>query len=250
MSWAQLVTMAREQRISLSAQAHYATPEIYFDRSVEHGQPFAYHVYGCAIIEATLDLLRGSVGGLPAETQPDARRVLELEPQIFARLRTAFERPIAAQRIRVHGDYHLGQVLYTGADFFIIDFEGEPARPLEERRLKSLATQDVAGMLRSFHYAPYAVLFGQAPGVAFDAAQQAALEPWARGWHRLAAAAFLRSYRDTVGAAPLLPHSAGELQTLLDAYLLDKAVYELRYELNNRPAWARIPIEGVLQLLR
>ena len=107
--------------------------------------------------------------------------------------------------------------------------------------------QDVAGMLRSLHYAPYAVLFGQAPGVAFDEGQRAALEPWARPWHRWASAAFLRSYLATVGDAPFVPRTRAALHTLLEAYLLDKAVYELRYELNNRPDWAGIPIEGVLQ---
>lgn len=197
--------------------------------------------------QQSFDLLRGSVANLPAALQADAQRVLEHEGDVFDRLRAALDQPIDAQRTRIHGDYHLGQVLYTGSDFFIIDFEGEPARPLDERREKGAALQDVAGMLRSLHYAPYAVLFGQAPGVAFDEGQRTALEPWARAWHRWAGAAFLRSYLATVGNAPFVPHTRAALHTLLEAYLLDKAVYELRYELNNRPDWAGIPIEGVLQ---
>jgi maltose alpha-D-glucosyltransferase/alpha-amylase len=195
-------------------------------------------------------LLRQGVSGLPAALRDDARKVLGLEQSIFERLSSALAQPISALRTRIHGDYHLGQVLYTGADFFIIDFEGEPARPLSERRLKSLALQDVAGMLRSFHNATYAVLLGQAPGAAFGDEQFATLEPWARRLHRWVGAAFLRSYLATTGAAAFLPQSRAELQTLLDAYLLDKAVYELRYELNNRPTWARIPIEGILQLMQ
>ena len=198
----------------------------------------------------SFQLLRRSIAGLPAALHDDARQVLNLEQPIFERLRAALAQPISALRSRIHGDYHLCQVLWTGDDFFIIDFEGEPARPLSERRLKSLALQDVAGMLRSFHNATYAVLLGQAPGAAFGDEQFATLEPWARHWHRWVGAAFLRSYLATTGAAVFLPQSRAELQTLLDAYLLDKAVYELRYELNNRPTWARIPIEGILQLMQ
>ena len=104
-------------------------------------------------------------------------------------------------------------------------------------------------MLRSFHYAPYAVLLGQAPGITFEPHQARALEPWARFWHRWTSAAFLQSYLATVGQSPLIPASREELGLLLDAYLLDKALYEMAYELNNRPSWVRIPVEGILQLV-
>jgi maltose alpha-D-glucosyltransferase/alpha-amylase len=140
-------------------------------------------------------------------------------------------------------------VLATGADFMIIDFEGEPARPLSQRRRKGAPLQDVAGMLRSYHYAPYAVLFGQAPGVAFHEQEVATLEDWARVWHRWVNVAFLHAYLATVGNAPFLPAAPDELERLLEAFLLDKAIYELNYELNNRPAWVRIPVEGILQLV-
>jgi len=200
--------------------------------------------------QQSFQLLRQGLTGLPAALRDDARQVLGLEQSIFERLHSTLSQPISALRTRIHGDYHLGQVLWTGDDFFIIDFEGEPARPLSERRLKSLALQDVAGMLRSFHNATYAVLLGQAPGATFGDEQFATLEPWARRWHRWVGAVFLRSYLATARAALFLPQSRAELQTLLDAFLLDKAVYELRYELNNRPTWARIPIEGILQSMQ
>ncbi|MBK9712478.1 MAG: putative maltokinase [Kouleothrix sp.] len=193
--------------------------------------------------------LRAGLAALPDSLHADAERVLAAEPQVFERIRAAIEQPIDAVRTRIHGDYHLGQVLYTGDDFYIIDFEGEPARPLSERRVKSSPLQDVAGMLRSLHYAPYAVLLGQAPGVTFVPERVAALEPWARFWHRWVSAAFLKSYLATTGPAPFLPPARGELHALLDAYLLDKAIYELAYELNNRPTWVRIPLEGILQLV-
>lgn len=104
-------------------------------------------------------------------------------------------------------------------------------------------------MLRSFHYAPYAVLLGQAPEVTFTPEDAATLEPWARFWHRWVSAAFLKSYLKTAGHASFIPQSHDELHALLDAYLLDKALYELAYELNNRPTWVRIPLEGVMQLV-
>ena len=160
------------------------------------------------------------------------------------------QRPITALRIRTHGDYHLGQVLYTGDDFVITDFEGEPARPLRERQRKHSPLKDVAGMLRSFHYAAYAGLFNQA-----DQGRALAL----RGAHRLRALgpgvvpsgsrlAFLHTYLAYAGPASLLPPTREERQVLLDAYLLEKAVYELGYELNNRPDWVRIPLQGIRQL--
>ncbi len=186
---------------------------------------------------------------LPETLRPGAAQVLALQGLILEHYRALLDNPFTAMRTRVHGDYHLGQVLYTGMDFMIIDFEGEPARPLSERRRKGSPLQDVAGILRSFHYAPYAVLFGQAPGATFHNRDFAALEPWARTWHRWVSIAFLRSYLATAGNAPFLPVGREELERLLDAFLLDKAIYELNYELNNRPAWVRIPVEGILQLV-
>jgi maltose alpha-D-glucosyltransferase/alpha-amylase len=186
---------------------------------------------------------------LPETLRPGAEHVLGLQGQVFTHYRALLDNPFTARRTRIHGDYHLGQVLYTGTDFLIIDFEGEPARPLSQRRRKGAPLQDVAGMLRSFHYAPYAVLFGQAPGKAFPDRDIAALEGWARTWHRWVSVAFLHAYLATADNAPFLPTSLAELERLLDVFLLDKAIYELNYELNNRPAWVQIPVEGILQLV-
>jgi trehalose synthase-fused probable maltokinase len=186
---------------------------------------------------------------LPETQRAGGEQVLALQDSVFAHYRALLDKPFTAARTRIHGDYHLGQVLYTGTDFMIIDFEGEPARPLSQRRRKGSPLQDVAGMLRSFHYVPYAVLFGQAPGVMFHDQDFAALEPWARTWHRWVSVAFLHAYLATASNAPFLPAAPAELEQLLDAFLLDKAIYELNYELNNRPAWAQIPVEGILQLL-
>jgi len=179
----------------------------------------------------------------------DAEELIGRESEIHQRLRRIIDSKIGGSRIRIHGDYHLGQVLFTGNDFVIIDFEGEPARPLSERRIKRGALRDVAGMLRSFHYAPYAVVYGQSEGSVIRAEDVNALEAGSRFWYQSAGASFLRAYLDESGAASHLPPDRAELRILLDAYLLEKALYEIIYELNNRPDWVRIPIRGALELL-
>jgi len=185
-----------------------------------------------------------------AKEQPDAQELLAREAELQQHIRAVLNLKIGGQRIRTHGDYHLGQVLYTGNDFVIIDFEGEPLRPLSERRIKRSALRDVAGMLRSFHYAPYAVMFGQASGSVIRAEDAAKLEPAAKFWHRSVGAAFLHAYLQHSDGAMHLPRTPEEIRVLLEAHLLEKALYEIVYELNNRPDWVRIPLRGVLDLLR
>jgi len=192
----------------------------------------------------TMQLLRRR-----AKDHPDTQMLLAREAELQARFRALIEGRITGQRLRTHGDYHLGQVLHTGNDFVIIDFEGEPARPLSERRIKRSALRDVAGMLRSLHYAPYAVVYGQAPGVVIRTEDEALLDAAAAFWYQSTSQAFLRAYLAATGGAAHLPSSNEELHLLLDAYLLEKALYEIAYELNNRPQWLKIPLTGVLQLL-
>jgi maltose alpha-D-glucosyltransferase/alpha-amylase len=174
-------------------------------------------------------------------------RTLAMEKEILARMGRMVGPKLAAFKIRIHGDYHLGQVLFTGKDFVIIDFEGEPARNLSERRLKRSPLRDVAGMLRSFHYAAHSALRRQ---VAIRPGDAELLEPWLEFWHLYAGGAFLKAYRERMEGNPLIPPHAAELETMLRAFLLDKAVYELGYELNNRPDWLAIPVKGIEMLLR
>ena len=184
-----------------------------------------------------------------AKGNPEAEEVLSLETEIQARFRAVLDKRIHATRIRNHGDFHLGQVLRTANDFVIIDFEGEPARPLSERRIKRNALRDVAGMLRSFHYAPYAVVYGQAPGLLLRDEDREALEAGAQFWHRWVSAAYLNAYFRVSRGGKHVPDDVEQARVLLDAYLLEKALYEVVYELNNRPDWVHIPLRGVLSLL-
>jgi maltose alpha-D-glucosyltransferase / alpha-amylase len=192
-------------------------------------------------------LLRERLKQLPDGVREDGQKVLDLEAEVRRRYRSILQRKINTTRIRTHGDYHLGQVLYTGRDFVIIDFEGEPARPLSQRRIKRSPLRDVAGMLRSFHYASYAALYGQVPGVRPE--DFAALEPWAHFWYTWVSVTFVKAYLETANQASFLPGERADRQMLLDVFLLEKAIYELGYELNNRPEWVEVPLQGMLQLL-
>ena len=198
----------------------------------------------------TLDVfaeLENNLSDLDGETSASIKTVLDAKQEILRCFRRITAHRMSAMKIRIHGDYHLGQVLYTGKDFVIIDFEGEPARPLSERRLKRSALRDVAGMIRSFHYAAHgAVLLRpavQPPNL--EAGSQ-----WVDLWYRCAAGTFLNSYLAAAGGADFIPADREDFNALLDAFLLQKAVYELGYELNNRPDWLPIPIKGIQRSLK
>jgi maltose alpha-D-glucosyltransferase/alpha-amylase len=197
----------------------------------------------------TLQLLREQLKELPEELRENAQQVLDSEESIMQRFQLIRNRKISAARIRCHGDYHLGQVLYTGKDFVIIDFEGEPARSLSERRIKRSPLRDVAGMIRSFHYAAQSALFHQS-SLALKPEDLPALEHWAQFWYVWVSSSFLTSYLNGVEQVQLLPDDPEQLRILLDVYLLEKAIYEIGYELNNRPHWLKVTLQGILQLLK
>lgn len=200
------------------------------------------------LTETAFRLLQNRMGDLPENIREEAKEVISSREGILAQFHPLLQHRIEATRIRCHGDYHLGQVLYTGDDFVIIDFEGEPVRSLRERRLKHSPLKDVAGMLRSFHYAAYAAMFTRT-AEALDASEDVlGIEAWADAWHLWVGASFLREYLHVASQGSFLPQKPEDLRTLLDAYLLEKAVYELIYELNNRPDWVRIPLQGVREL--
>jgi maltose alpha-D-glucosyltransferase / alpha-amylase len=196
----------------------------------------------------TLRLLRGRVKDLAPEMQADARNLLSLEQELVDRFRAVVGRKLSGSRIRCHGDYHLGQVLYTGRDFVIIDFEGEPSRRVSERRIKRSPLRDVAGMIRSFDYASQSVLINRISEVV-QKDEMPVFQEWARFWSQWISVQFLSAYLNTIGQAEFATREAGEIRTLLDLFLLEKAIYELAYELNNRPTWVRVPLTGILRTL-
>jgi maltose alpha-D-glucosyltransferase/alpha-amylase len=196
-----------------------------------------------------LPILRRTIRTLPEDVQPFAEAVSHAEPEIIRRFRMLIDRKVGGVRTRVHGDLHLGQVLHTGRDYSFIDFEGEPARTLSERRLKRSPLIDVAGMLRSFHYAAYATLKQELMSGLVRAEDAANLDRWARYWYLWAGAYYLKGYLAASSGTTILPREPADIQMLIDAYLLEKAIYEVGYELNNRPDWLSIPLRGVLQLI-
>jgi len=196
--------------------------------------------------DRTFVLLRERLKALPEEARADAEKILGMKTDIFQRLRSIVDQKIAALRIRGHGDYHLGQVLYTGKDFIITDFEGEPAQPLAERRGKRSPLRDVAGMLRSFDYAALTALKSG------DVRREnlARMEMLSKGWTFWVSLVFLQSYLETSRDGGFLSAASEEWKSLLDLYLLYKAIYELNYELNNRPDWVQVPLHGILEILQ
>jgi maltose alpha-D-glucosyltransferase/alpha-amylase len=196
-----------------------------------------------------LGLLGRRIPDLQPDARPSAQAAIEAWPEIQERMQALVQRRVRSMRIRCHGDFHAGQVLWTGKDFVIIDFEGEPGRPISERRHKRSATTDVAGMLRSFHYAAFGTLLNPRVGGTVRPEDVPRLRAWARYWYGWVASTYVRGYRETAGDAPFMPPDDGEMTALLEAAALRKVLYELVYELNNRPDWLAIPLRGLLELL-
>jgi maltose alpha-D-glucosyltransferase/alpha-amylase len=193
----------------------------------------------------SFELLSKQVLDLPEAERDAVQKLLGLEGELVKRARSITEWKVTALRIRCHGNYHLGEVLYTGKDFVIIDFEGEPSRPRSDRRRKRAALHDVATMLRSFHYAALsAVRKGN-----IRPEDISALQPWVRFWTLWVCVTFVKAYLEAASQAPFLSRSRAELAALLDFYLLKRAVQELHYDLANFPERIHIPVQGLLQLL-
>ena len=194
----------------------------------------------------TLTLLRQNFSSLPEIALDDAALLLGRRRQLDTLLRGRFAEAADGRRTRVHGDYHLGQTLRTKGDFVLLDFEGEPARPLEERRRKHPPLKDVAGMLRSFSYAANAALVRHVERRPETAEQ---LRPWALLWERGMSAAFLDAYQVALAGNHVLPSTQQGFDAQLRLFMLEKAFYELLYELNNRPAWVGIPLNGITMMM-
>ena len=183
---------------------------------------------------------------LAPPTQALAERLHTLREELFGQICTLIPDEVSAQKTRFHGDFHLGQVIDVQHDFFIIDFEGEPARPLTVRRRKSSPLRDVAGMIRSFDYAAVAAVRHLAEA---RPAAEPRMTQLAEAWRQLAVDGFRAAYRKTMRGCAAYPASKKQAREMTAFFTLEKAVYEVSYELANRPSWVDIPLKGVLGIL-
>ncbi|HYF68494.1 MAG TPA: maltose alpha-D-glucosyltransferase [Ohtaekwangia sp.] len=196
------------------------------------------------LVRDTFSLLETSITKLPADNQALAKKVLQLEDKILEAFSEVYKVKLTAIKSRVHGDYHLGQVLFTGKDFVIIDFEGEPGFSFSERRLKKNPLKDIAGMMRSIHYAAFGkILLNEN----YRDRDLEFLETWAEQWQHYVTRYYLGAYMDKMGMGTNLSE---QYAVLLRTFLLEKAIYELRYEMNARPDWTIIPLRGIQYIMK
>ena len=239
------------ERISLlgqrTAEMHNALAMNPGEKDFEH-EGFSLH-YQRSLFSSLQSLTRNAFQNLqknlktlPEHIQEEAKEVLNMKGEVLNTFKRIYDHKIPVMKIRTHGDYHLGQVLWTGRDFIIIDFEGEPARSFSERRLKRSPLRDVAGMVRSFHYAAYSSIIEPE----FDQQKKEGdLDQWADSWYYLVTRMFLKGYYDNVGDNNFIPPDKEDTEILMQTFLLEKAIYEMNYELNNRPDWVLIPLRGI-----
>ncbi|MGD1700661.1 maltose alpha-D-glucosyltransferase [Dapis sp. BLCC M229] len=197
----------------------------------------------------TLLKLKKHLSELSQNTQQLAKSVINRQDRIMEHLSSVVERKITAMRTRCHGDYHLENVLFTGKDFVVINFEGEATRPLNERRMKRSLLRDIAVMLESFYYAANVALREEVKNGMIRSENMLAMEQWSTFWYTWVSISFLKAYLQNTKSSSFLPQSEEEIQVLLDAYLLEKAIYEVDYELTSRPEWVEIPLARIQQLV-
>lgn len=200
-----------------------------------------------SLVRGTFQNQARTLSRLATEVRHEAEEVLAMKDDILKAFRNIYKRKIDVVKIRIHGDYHLGQVLFTGKDFVITDFEGEPARSYSERRLKRSPLRDIAGMVRSFHYAAYASLFLDNQIRKEDYNN---LIPYVEQWYHYMSGFFVKAYLDTVKGSSFIPKNKEDMDILMNTFLLEKAIYELNYELNNRPDWVIIPLRGIKAIMQ
>jgi len=200
-----------------------------------------------SLVLRTFQNLAANLERLPADVQRRATQILAAEKEIIACLKKITGRRLSAMKSRIHGDFHLGQALFTGKDFVFIDFEGKPAHSLSERRLKRSPLRDVAGMIHSFHFATMTTLVNHGASHPDDIPL---LEPWLEAWYIYVSGSYLKGYLHAMKSSPLIPADRTELATMLNCFLIDKEVHELGYELNKRINLVDIPLRGIEMLLR
>ncbi|MCC4212990.1 maltose alpha-D-glucosyltransferase [Leeuwenhoekiella parthenopeia] len=251
----ELVDSLLPERISLlgqrSAEMHQALASNKNQKGFEH-EEFSLHyqrsLYSSlqSLTRETFENLKKSIPSLPEGIQQEAEAVLKRKSEISACFKRVFDHKLDTLKIRTHGDYHLEQLLWTGKDYIIINFEGEPTRPFSERRILRSGLRDVASMIRSLHYAAYTP-FMQINYA--DEYRESELEKWAELWFYYMTRFFLKGYCDTLENSNLIPSNTRDFTVLLETFMLEKAIMELNYELNNRPHWSLVPLRGIQAVL-
>jgi len=198
------------------------------------------------LLERRYNLLTDNYLRLDEQAQTLAWKFMEAKDLILDFVDQVLTRPLFSYRTRIHGDYHLGQVLATENDLVIIDFEGEPESTISERKIKHSPLKDVAGMIRSYHYAVSAKLYNSAETSEIDELQ---LQRAADRWYKLIKDTYLEEYLSDFGNTHPLFKDNNEINYLLLFHLLEKAVYEIGYEVNYRPSWVKIPLKGIAEVL-
>lgn len=196
------------------------------------------------LVKKQLRSLSQQLPNLPDDIQAEAQQLLNAENYLVELFEQFGQQALQVQQTRVHGDYHLGQVLDDGKDFYIIDFEGEPMRSIEERRAQNSPFKDVAGMVRSLHYAAYGELYLHPDN--YEKSALPDLEKWAAQWFHYMSQAYLTAYFDQAEGQGFVPQKLEEVERLLRVFIIEKAAYEVGYEMNMRPAWLKIPLRGLL----
>lgn len=232
-----------EMHLALATQTENTdfTPEPYslhYQRSLFAGLQ--------TLVRSTFDNLQKSLHKLPDPVKEEVKEVLDRRGEVLDVMKRIYHHKIDVVKIRIHGDFHLGQVLFTGKDFVITDFEGEPARAYSERRLKRSPLRDIAGMVRSLHYAAYGALFLDNQIRSEDIPN---LMPYAETWFHYFSNFFMHAYLERLDGQSFIPAHRDDLEILMTTFLLEKAIYELNYEINNRPDWLVIPLRGVTSIL-
>ena len=197
-------------------------------------------------LNRTFDALRSSVLSLESQGKQDAEQILTRETDIRKQLLKLRDQRIAGLRIRQHGDFQLSNLIYSGNNWVITNFEGDPYRSIGERRIKRSALRDIAPCCGPLHYVSHAALFGDVPGIIPSREGHPTIEKWARTWYRWASCIFLKQYRESLSGADFLPARTQEFQIMLGSYLLERALLEIEHELQYRPQWIRIPLRGIL----
>lgn len=199
------------------------------------------------LVRRTINDLKTKKKLIPNYLQEDLDLLFSKEKDILDYIKDVLtKKKIRSVKARIHGDYHLGQVLFTGKDFIIIDFEGEPARTISARKLKYCPLKDVAGMIRSMHYAIYMGYFEK---VSEREEDKKLFDPWLESWYKNICNQFITSYIDNSEGSGYIPELKEELEGLMNVYIIEKAVYEIGYEMNNRPDWSIIPLRGLIEII-